>query len=333
MNTAGARNRYEAVDLLKVLLTVGIVFRHAELTDRSGLVPAYDLVNRGMMLLTELCVPLFFVLSGFLFFHNAPEKTDARFFWRKICRRFRSLLIPYLIANAFAFVCYWAAWRFAPGMMDGYFGDSWRNPLFVFWTGPVNLSLWFIRDLFIAILLAPVYWLLVRFTRFWGVLAAGIVWYLTGMPVWLNFYFILGAWAAICKIDVAAICRQSAPWWLLLYLCCFAAALRDASMTRLTILAGIPLTFAAADRLVRRTRRKIPPAWQAWDFFIYLYHYIPILALKKLLPTLCRPNTFFALCGTYLLTAALTLGILSGIYAGIRRLAPRTLGVLTGGRR
>ena len=332
MSIVPTQHRSETVDLLKVLLTIGIVFLHASLIEQSGQNAAYDVFQHGIDLLGGLCVPLFFALSGYLYFRNVPEKPDFRFFWKKTRNRFSSLLLPYLIANAFAFLCYWAAWHFAPGMMAGYFGDSWRNPLFVFWTGPVNLSLWFIRDLFIAILLAPLYWLLIRFTRCWGVLALAAVWLLRGTPVWCNFYFILGAWAAIDKVDVAGCCRRTLPVWLLLYLACFIAAMHKDGFTKLSVLTGMPLCIGAAERLVGKLPRKIPRTWQAWCFFIYLYHYIPILTLKKVLPPLLGPGGFWGLLGTYLLTALLTLGLLSGAYLGMRRLIPRMTGILTGGR-
>lgn len=201
MMQSQTNRRIGFIDLLKVILSVGIVFRHAELVGCSGISTPYDILNKGMMLLTSVCVPLFYALSGFLFFRNAPQRMDMDFFVGKWKNRVSSLLVPYLIANVVAFVCYWLAYRFFPEMMSGFFGDDWKNPLFVFWTGPVNLSLWFIRDLIIACLMAPLFWLLVRYTRIWGVLALGAVWYFVGGSPWYNFYFALGAWAAICHGD------------------------------------------------------------------------------------------------------------------------------------
>ena len=334
MDTMATPRRSETVDLLRLLLTVGIVFRHAELVGQTGMVPAYDAVNRGMMLLTELCVPLFFALSGFLYFRNIPDHPGPRFFWGKIRRRLSSLLIPYLIANAVAFLCYWAAYSYAPTMMSGYFGDNWRNPFFVFWSGPVNLSLWFIRDLFIAILCAPLYWLLIRFTRFWAVLAGGLAWYLFGTPAWCNFFFLLGAWAAICKIDVPHICRRTAIWCLALYAGCFIAALyiRSVEIIKLSVLTGLPLCIAMTDKWSQISRRRLPVFWQGWCFFIYLYHYIPILTLKKILLQGLHPHNFITLSGVYVLTALLTLGIISGLYTGMRYLAPRLTKIIIGGR-
>ena len=87
-------NRLEFVDLLKVILTVGIVFRHAELVGMEGRSAAFDVFSRGMMGLTSVCVPLFFVLSGFLYFYKVPARPDARYFLNKSRKRVFSLVFP-----------------------------------------------------------------------------------------------------------------------------------------------------------------------------------------------------------------------------------------------
>lgn len=324
--------RNKTIDLLKVLLTVGIVFRHAELVtlvDRSA---AFDGFNRGMMLFTELCVPLFFVLSGYLFFLNFPEKPNGRLFFDKIRSRVLSLLVPYLIANAVAFVCYWLAHRFAPEMIAGFFGENWRNPLFIFWTGPINLSLWFIRDLMYSVLLAPVIWIFVRYTRIWGVLALGVLWYFGLLPVWVNFCFILGAWAAVCQVDVENTCRKAGPWFLLLYFCLFVEAYSNLSLKTVTLMAGFPLCIFIAGRLMHYFKWNIPVQWQAWCFFMYLYHYIPEIVLKKVLSQFINPDGFWSLMLVFVLVAMLTLVLLSGLYMLMSRVMPKATRFLVGGK-
>lgn len=281
--------RIEAIDFLKVLLTVGIVFRHAELVGMEGRSEAFDLFSRGMMLITEVCVPLFFVISGFLFFRNAPNKVGVDFFVGKWKKRVFSLLIPYLIANCVAFACYWAANRFAPDMMSGFFGDDWRNPIFVFWTGPINMSLWFIRDLIIACIVAPLVWLLVRYTRIWGVLALGVIWFAVAGSPWYNLWFTIGAWAAVCQGD-------------------------------------------AVTRLLSKIRCHVPADAAAWCFFIYLYHYIPAITFKKLFIVRLDPTTAWSLTGTYFSVALITLLLVSGVYYIFKKLLPKPLGVLVGGK-
>ena len=330
MTTAANGKRFATVDLLKVLLTVGIVFRHSELPSMTGISEGYDLFSKGMMLLTELCVPLFFVLSGFLYFRNVPERPGLRFFLDKDRKRVFSLLIPYIIANVVAFLCYWAAYRFAPSMMSGFFGDDWQKPLFIFWTGPVNMSLWFIRDLIIAVIFAPLTWLIVRYTRIWGVLALGLLWYFAGMQPWYNFFFTLGAWAATWRIDVGDACRRTGPWWLLLYACSFMAAMKDPGLMQLSVLCGLPLCIYVAGALMRRFQWQIPLSWQAWCFFIYLYHYILVIALKKSLCAWLQPSSGWMLAAILAASAVITLALLSAAYILMRKLLPRTTGIITG---
>ena len=97
------------LDIIRVLLTVGIVCRHATMTDLSASSAAFDTITKGIIWLTEICVPLFFVISGYLFFRNTPEKPQPKWFWEKYKSRFFSLLIPYLIANIIAWGCYYFA--------------------------------------------------------------------------------------------------------------------------------------------------------------------------------------------------------------------------------
>ena len=272
------------VDLLKILLTVGIVLRHstpADIPEGGGWV---SLLFKGVVLVTEVCVPLFFVLSGFLFLLSTPEDPAASWFAKKLGRRVHSLLIPYLIANLFALACYAAASHWYPQMLSGFLGENWKDPLFAFWKGPVNLSLWFIRELMLVSLLSPVVFLLVRYTRWWGVLVLGVLTYfgLTPAP-WL--WFSLGAMTAFDPRTRALVCK---------------------------------------------VQLNIPPAWRGWCYFVYLYHYIPILAVKKMAYAQAGSLWMQPMAG---LAAALTvLLLLSGAYLILRRWLPRVLGLLIGGK-
>lgn len=285
--------RYYAIDWLKLLLTVGIVFRHSELLGQLGQSLRFDAFSTGVRTLTEVCVPLFFVLSGFLYFRNTPSRPDARFFWRKLRSRVRSLLLPYLIANALAFCVFWAAYRWFPQWMSGFLGEDWRIPLFVFWTGPVNLSLWFVRDLMVVTLFAPLLWLILRYARFGGVVLIWIAGRYLGTGQVLNVWFSLGAWLALWKSS-----------WML----------------------------SADAWLARCHLRPLPPSWQAWCFFVYLYHYLLTLILKKIVPFVLAPSGFWGLLAAYLLVALSTLALLTAGYGLLKKAAPKCLNVLAGGK-
>lgn len=311
------------VDLLKIVLTVGIVLRHATM----------DPASHGIVLLTEVCVPLFYALSGYLFFYRTPERPDAGFFLGKWKKRIFSLLIPYLIANVFAFGFYYLAGRYAPSLVSGYFGDRLKDPLFVLWTGPVNLSLWFIRDLMIAVVTAPLIWLLVRYGRFWAVLAVGLLWLFGVQTPWNNFFFILGAGLAILKEDVEADSVKTAPYLLLLYLGALILAWKEGGRaTSLSVLAALPLCVWGASKAVRALHGGIDPKWRAWCFFVYLYHYLPLIGIKKFLSQAIAPQSGFAWVMVYLASAAAVLALLTGVYLLLRRFLPRVTQWVVGGK-
>lgn len=279
------------IDLLKIILTVGIVVRHASMPEwfDRGLA-AYDLVGKALVRITEICVPLFFYLSGYLFFRGVTRNPGIAWFGNKLKRRLTSLLVPYLIANCVAWLIFAAANRWTPGMLSGFLGDSWKDPLFVFWKGPVNLSLWFVRELIVACLLSPLIWLAVRYT--WGVavIALGVLWGLHIGPAPI-FFFALGAAAPILQLHATII---------------------ETWQTRHPI--------------------RIAPSWRAWCFFIYLYHYLLLIATKKTLVALLHPSGSMALLAIWLGSAALVLIILTLLYFAMRRFTPKILSVLVGGK-
>lgn len=275
------------VDLLRVLLTVGIVCRHATMTDLAVSMGAFDSFTQVMVWLTEICVPLFYVLSGYLYFRNAPLNPQPRWFLEKYRSRFFSLVIPYLIANIIAWGCYYFAIKEVPSMVSGFFGDNWKDPVFVFWTGPINMSLWFIRELILVVLLSPVVYLLVRYLRIWGVLALGVLWAFKIGPAPL-FFFSIGACEGIRKI------------------------------------APVERWLMAPSRVDIRSR--------AWTYFVYLYHYLLIVGVKKGLVMLLHPQGTLALVGIYLLSVILVLGVLTLVYGGMRRVIPGVTKVIVGGK-
>ncbi|MBO6238167.1 MAG: acyltransferase [Bacteroidales bacterium] len=282
-----SRKNGNRVDLLRVLLTVGIVCRHATMTDLAVSTSAFDAITQGIIWLTEVCVPLFYVISGYLYFRNAPLDPKPRWFLDKYKSRFFSLVIPYLIANVIAWGCYYFAIKAAPSMVSGFFGDNWKDPVFVFWTGPVNMSLWFIRELILVVLVSPLIFLLVRYLRWWGVLALGVLWACKIGPAPL-FFFSLGACEGIWKI------------------------------------APVERWLMAPSRVDTRSR--------AWTYFVYLYHYLLIVGVKKGLVMVLHPQGTLALVGVYLLSVVLVLGVLTVVYGLMRRVMPGVTGVIVGGK-
>lgn len=109
-------------------------------------------------------VPLFFFISGVMYFCNVESDKSVTSFVRDIWRakakkRLKTLLAPYLIWNviAFVFYCLKGSIEFT---FEDFFNAQWACHRDKYWFFPADGVMWFIRDLFIVSLLAtPVLYL------------------------------------------------------------------------------------------------------------------------------------------------------------------------------
>lgn len=103
--------------------------------------------------ITEVCVPLFFLISGYLFFQN-KKCFNTEFFIDKIRKRIRSLLIPYLIANIVTLlIALLPIYLHLPSFVKHV---DLCNILRVLTIQPIDAPLWFIRDLICLVFLSPI---------------------------------------------------------------------------------------------------------------------------------------------------------------------------------
>lgn len=162
-----------ALYLLKALLAVGIVMSHASFQHyainevdilESSLFDNFRLFIQIFECFACIGVPLFFFISGYLFFYNSGEYLDCNFFVHKIKTRAKSLLLPFFIANFIAIVLICVANTIRPNIIP--IGDisissiSFRSLINWLWFHPVLGPTWFLRDLFIICLFSPLIYLI-----------------------------------------------------------------------------------------------------------------------------------------------------------------------------
>lgn len=113
-------------------------------------------------------VPLFYVISGYLFFANVDFANDSLLpILKKIKKRVRSLVIPFLIAAWFP-AFFYLVLEYIPGISgflnSGGFSQNFSKPLpeliyFMYWDAgggsPYAFHLWFLRDLIIIVAFTP----------------------------------------------------------------------------------------------------------------------------------------------------------------------------------
>ncbi|MDR1527495.1 MAG: acyltransferase family protein [Dysgonamonadaceae bacterium] len=97
--------------------------------------------------LGAIAVPCFFLFSGFFFFYKMKENWNFNFYLTQLKKRFRTLLIPYLIWNllmVLAIVVISYVFRLFTLEADGILfllNSSWYELL---WSMPANYPLWYL---------------------------------------------------------------------------------------------------------------------------------------------------------------------------------------------
>ncbi|MDE7409969.1 MAG: acyltransferase [Muribaculaceae bacterium] len=150
----------------RLAMTLGVVIIHCNVM----MVPDYDGsdILTGffdfVLCMTDVCVPWFFFISGYLLVHRHPD-TDWTCYKSLVYRRVRSILIPYLLWNTIAFLIRAGInlsplGQFTNGRQNF---DSITGFVMDVYVQPELMPLWFLRNLFIFVLVSPVIRYLVRF--------------------------------------------------------------------------------------------------------------------------------------------------------------------------
>lgn len=150
------------IKILSFCSIIFVVWMHAYYLE-SERWPIIYFAQKFVALFADFAVPLFFIISGFLFFTNFNKVGGtANFFISKIKKRMRTLILPYVI---------WCTLFIAEIFIIGSFIDlntdyfaycrqgSWWNFLLYVYFKPAAFHLWFVRDLFIVILCSPIIYL------------------------------------------------------------------------------------------------------------------------------------------------------------------------------
>ena len=204
----------KSIDFLRFPLIVGVVLIHAHFSNviMNGVnvnilheysCPIYDTTSYFFSeLIGRIAVPLFFFISGFLFFYRSKE-FSLSVYRHKLKNRGRSILLPYLFWNLMI-ISYSILIQTIPGLssstnqlMDMYSLTDWLD---AFWSinggCPICYQFWFLRDLIVMILFSPLIYILVKYFRWFSVFVLGVLWYfnwwfsLPGFSIAAFFFFL-----------------------------------------------------------------------------------------------------------------------------------------------
>ncbi len=339
------------ISILKVWLSVMVVFIHMENEISTGTAVSLPgwldtlefVISRAV---SRCAIPAFFFLSAYLLYRKP-------FRWmQNIRKKARSLLIPYVLLNTFWTLVFFAGQHIpvlSPyfsreetmvgswGILDwigAYFGSPSND-----WC-PLLYPLWFIRNLFILNLLAPVFEWLVRKAGTWSLLVFVPVWLLMEEnSIALSFCFWgLGCFFAVRRIRLSSLdgYRKASLIYpvLVIAVCLLRRGLAGPGpriIYHLCLLAGMFAWYTWATGIREGKVRKALLFVSKYSFCIYLFHEMSLTILRKIFAKALPQTGFPAVIQYFGPAAAVIAGcvLLSWL---LDRCAPRLYRIVSGGR-
>lgn len=359
----------KTINFLRFPLIVGVVFIH---TDFSNVVmqgvKQIDFANYPIFssiyilfskIILEICVPLFYFISGFLFFYKTPV-FNTHTYLGKLKKRARSLLIPYVFWNLVVLLLLYLAQTFLGGslisgksklitdysMMDwlwAFWDTSMINP-HVDKSLPINSPFWFIRDLMVVVLFSPLIYVVLKKLKGIAVILLGILWitnqwmYLPGFSFASLFFFAAGAYFSIHNKNFVEVLKPRLSMAILFYPIMVLTDLYlwgpqwNAYLHGGGIIIGLVLAIGLSAHFIAKGTWSDSTSLGNSSFFIFAYHRLPLVFVIKFLFKFIHPNSEIELLLLYIVCPAITilLGLL--IYNVLKKYLPRFTSLISGGR-
>ena len=344
----------EIISLSVFLATIIVVIRHsynahvywpliAEISPQDA-VTFVQIFNKYA---TRNAVPLFFVLSGYLFFYNFDLRTELLRKWKK---RVRSLVVPYLIWNSLLLLLL----LFILPNVNLLDRLSSIQPLELnakvvimhLTLSPAVGQFWFIRELIILVLLAPVFYYCFQIKGLAIIIGLGL--FIHWEPVDTSVFsseglicYFIGAWAGHRGIENFQIRKNSVStlsFFTFFYgLLCLIQTLWnlteaiDEIIEKVSILVGVVVITLAAKQVHESPFRSKIMNIAPYSFFLYAMHSPLIRFINKFLLSFL-PQSQISLLLAYILSPILTIGICLFVARTLNRYFKNMYFILTGGR-
>lgn len=358
----------QTINFARITLIVGLVLLHyvgypnVQTSPFRGMdIHEHQLatfVNSFILFFFFAVVPLLSAVSGWLFFSFDAQPGPALL--ARIGRRFKSLYVPLVFWNVlFLAGLLLVSWvrpqlaLLAELNIDFDTADvfDYVNAIFGLTDHPVAFQFWFVRDLFLTVLVSPLLWLLLRHAPYLGLVFLFLVW-ITDSNLWIFFrtdvlfFFYIGGmlrtrdapleigWGTtkvlLALYLVSVVLRTLAPY-------AVETSVEEERLALDTLTRGMRLVgvFACWGLFIRIAQTGFG-AWVArfggFAFFLHAIHYPLIAELKILLWPLVAAETDGWMLIHY--AASVSLTVILGMAAGLllARTAPTCFALLNGGR-
>lgn len=341
---------------LKVLSFVAIIlvlYIHSGFHDTpneiQGMAINHYLQESISGMLGRCAVPLFYAISGYLFFLNTENGIIAIF--RKMKKRVKTLLVPFVIAALFfpAFYLLMEIFPFTNHFINGStaFSQNLQQPIgeilcSLFWhtpggSTPWAFHLWFLRDLIVIVAISPLLYFVKK------IIGSGLLvlilfiasfFQIEILPVYALLWFMAGD-AFLMKLD-----KANTYWipvvFIVLCIAEFVIPGLPWNQIQIPIIAlGILSIWNLYDKIVPASFELKKHKWLylscSFTFFIYLFHEPTLNIIRKLLILpLGRSSWGFAI--NYLVSPWVFAGIFIFVGYYLKKYLPRIYAICVGGR-
>lgn len=287
---------------------------------------------------TRVAVPIFFIISSYLLFNN--------YNLAKVAKRTKTILLPFIIWSLISYAIF-AVLPIIPGIKN-FFNSTAEFSLqsFIHSTiiAPKNGSLWFLRDLYILILLSPfINWLTKHQIIIFTIPILFIVWIFDLRYTFMlesTLFFLIGSQLSTPMIATVHIPKgKKANTTILLVplaislLFAYIAAIYEIEpmiFTKLSILISLLfITYYRDVFLQDGVFAKILDKFKEYSFITFVTNSIILSFIKKILPTPYNTLTTIVL---YTTSLALLLSICIFTQKLLKKYLPNTFNILTGNR-
>lgn len=340
---------------VSLFMTFFVVLLHSNNLDTTQSVVSVNslvqnFIGQGIV---RVAVPMFFLISGYLFFYNFTPTMEK---WKyKFKSRFHSLFIPYVIWCTGWLVILYLVELLPIGralFSDRIITDYTFKELFVnTYIYPLPYQFWYIRSLMLDVLLTPVFYYIIKSLGKKSLPILVVIWFLYPISemfggVWFlqifNYpftIFAIGVALAINKVDLHFRDIEDKHVVVLGVLYILSCAVRAALMyTELplldlaenaVILFGVPFVWLVYDRMSSIKDKKIGIA--KYGIFIYFFH-IPFQSILKKLWFKVMPITDISSLIIFFVAPVISITVCILVAMFLRRFMNRFYMVLTGGR-
>lgn len=298
----------------------------------------------------DIAVPLFFFISGYLFFLNVND-FNYTVYKSKLKTRTSSLLIPYILWNTLFFLFLFSCYLFVPAMVTSfheYFSNlTIHSFIKSYWSldgSPILAPMWFIRDLMILNILSPIIYWIIKKTNLIIIFISvvififGIIYETPGIGGRIWFPYLLGAFFGIQKSNFINVFNKYNYFIFVSYLLfVFIDTWLSSNGVSLTLINHLSIVFGMISVpllvgfLIKKEMIHENQYIAKASFFIFGFHMFIINLPNKLFPLLIPINTFSAII-LQILIPLFVCTFCFFLYSVIDRFIPKISNVLVGGR-